>query len=297
MTKYLRKWNKTLNDCRVCKDCAVECNHESIFQQIRCLLTVIFLGQAIKHFPPEACLRILRAKFSRRKLRGRQPFTASDCCTCISCSASDFPPFQCCSSCDFCFSLLWIFWNHLLTFHLSVCLLGFQECSLFLFDKKIVEKFTKPRRKEMVSEVLRKDYHYLTRFHHPKLLQVWNTFEESAWVDCPCQHCLCWNALSFLARKLWCPVYLLQITKHPYGRQGIPWINTSAFPPALTQTGVEPKLAMRQARDGRGNADVILHRHFTRIWPVSLCFKNYSLLQRSFLFSLSFFFNGNWSQL
>uniref|UniRef100_A0A1I8G759 Protein kinase domain-containing protein n=2 Tax=Macrostomum lignano TaxID=282301 RepID=A0A1I8G759_9PLAT len=53
-----------------------------------------------------------------------------------------------------------------------------KECSIFIFDKKIAEKLHKPKRKETVSEVLRREIRYLERFKHPKLLQIWHPVEE-----------------------------------------------------------------------------------------------------------------------
>ncbi|XP_070194275.1 uncharacterized protein [Littorina saxatilis] len=53
-----------------------------------------------------------------------------------------------------------------------------KDCSVFLFDKKIADKLHKPRRREIVSEVLRKDIWYLERMKHPHILNIMHGVEE-----------------------------------------------------------------------------------------------------------------------
>lgn len=50
----------------------------------------------------------------------------------------------------------------------------FQECSVFLFEKRCAEKLHKPKRKETVTEILRASVKQLERFRHPKV--NWKTF-------------------------------------------------------------------------------------------------------------------------
>ena len=47
-----------------------------------------------------------------------------------------------------------------------------------MFEKKIADKIHKPRRKEIVTEILKKEVKFLTRFKHPKLLKVIHQLEE-----------------------------------------------------------------------------------------------------------------------
>lgn len=44
-----------------------------------------------------------------------------------------------------------------------------QECSIFLFEKRSAEKLHKPKRKEVVTEILRASVKQLERFRHPKV--------------------------------------------------------------------------------------------------------------------------------
>uniref|UniRef100_A0ABD2X8J5 Protein kinase domain-containing protein n=1 Tax=Trichogramma kaykai TaxID=54128 RepID=A0ABD2X8J5_9HYME len=53
-----------------------------------------------------------------------------------------------------------------------------KEVSIFLFEKRSVEKIHKPKRKEAVAEVLRAGVKHLERFRHPKILQVVHPVEE-----------------------------------------------------------------------------------------------------------------------
>ncbi|KAF7988483.1 hypothetical protein HCN44_001056 [Aphidius gifuensis] len=53
-----------------------------------------------------------------------------------------------------------------------------QEASVFVFEKRSVEKFHKPKHKDNVTELLRKCPKNLEEFRHPKLLQVYSTVKE-----------------------------------------------------------------------------------------------------------------------
>lgn len=53
-----------------------------------------------------------------------------------------------------------------------------QECSVFLFEKRVAEKLHKPKRKETITEILRASVKQLERFRHPKILQILHTVEE-----------------------------------------------------------------------------------------------------------------------
>ncbi|XP_049828871.1 SCY1-like protein 2 [Schistocerca gregaria] len=55
-----------------------------------------------------------------------------------------------------------------------------KEVSVFVFEKRCAEKLHKPKRKEMVTEVLRGSVRQLERFRHPKLVQVVHPVEECA---------------------------------------------------------------------------------------------------------------------
>lgn len=56
----------------------------------------------------------------------------------------------------------------------------FQECSVFLFEKRCAEKLHKPKRKENVTELLRSSVRQLERYRHPKILKVISPIEECA---------------------------------------------------------------------------------------------------------------------
>ncbi|XP_032668175.1 SCY1-like protein 2 isoform X1 [Odontomachus brunneus] len=51
------------------------------------------------------------------------------------------------------------------------------EVSIFLFDKRSVEKLHKPKRKEAVTDILREGATRMERFSHPKLLQAYKVEE------------------------------------------------------------------------------------------------------------------------
>ncbi|XP_076764256.1 SCY1-like protein bma isoform X2 [Xylocopa sonorina] len=52
-----------------------------------------------------------------------------------------------------------------------------KEVSIFFFDKRSVEKLHKPKRKETVTETLRKGAQQMERFSHPKILQAYKVEE------------------------------------------------------------------------------------------------------------------------
>ncbi|KAL4235552.1 hypothetical protein ACF0H5_003948 [Mactra antiquata] len=53
-----------------------------------------------------------------------------------------------------------------------------KEVSVFFFEKKIADKLHKPRRREVVSEILRREVHQLSKLKHPKILTVVHPLEE-----------------------------------------------------------------------------------------------------------------------
>ncbi|XP_043286270.1 SCY1-like protein 2 isoform X2 [Venturia canescens] len=55
-----------------------------------------------------------------------------------------------------------------------------QEVSVFVFEKRSVEKLIKPRRKETITEILRGCPRFLEEYRHPKLLQVITPVKECA---------------------------------------------------------------------------------------------------------------------
>ena len=55
----------------------------------------------------------------------------------------------------------------------------FQEASVFVFDKRSVEKLHKPRRKDQVTELLKVGVSHLQCYRHPRLLQVLHGPDES----------------------------------------------------------------------------------------------------------------------
>ncbi|KAL4123177.1 hypothetical protein QTP88_015400 [Uroleucon formosanum] len=53
------------------------------------------------------------------------------------------------------------------------------EVSIFVFEKKLADKLHKPRRKETVTEILKKSVHYLEMLRQPKLiLKVVHSVED-----------------------------------------------------------------------------------------------------------------------
>ena len=53
-----------------------------------------------------------------------------------------------------------------------------QDASVFIFEKRIADKLHKPRRRETVAEILRREVQQLQRIKHPKVLQVLHSVEE-----------------------------------------------------------------------------------------------------------------------
>ena len=60
----------------------------------------------------------------------------------------------------------------------EIMLFKFQEVSVFFFEKKIADKLHKPRRREIVSEMLRREVQFLEKMNHPKILNVIHPLEE-----------------------------------------------------------------------------------------------------------------------
>ncbi|KAL3869928.1 hypothetical protein ACJMK2_042549, partial [Sinanodonta woodiana] len=52
------------------------------------------------------------------------------------------------------------------------------EASVFIFDKKIADKLHKPRRREMVSEILRREVQFLEKIKHSRIVSVIHPLEE-----------------------------------------------------------------------------------------------------------------------
>ena len=57
---------------------------------------------------------------------------------------------------------------------------SFQEVSIFVFDKKSVDKLHKPKRKEAMTELLKHGLGHLQCYKHPKLLNVIHGPEDSS---------------------------------------------------------------------------------------------------------------------
>ncbi|CAH1775961.1 unnamed protein product [Owenia fusiformis] len=53
-----------------------------------------------------------------------------------------------------------------------------QYASVFLFEKKIADKLHKPKRREAVTEILRREVRHLEEFKHPRFLKVIHPLEE-----------------------------------------------------------------------------------------------------------------------
>nr|XP_040582110.1 SCY1-like protein 2 [Lepeophtheirus salmonis] len=64
--------------------------------------------------------------------------------------------------------------------HEAVSKVDGREASVFVFDKKSVEKLHKPKRKEAVTELLRQGLNQLQCFRHPKLLHLLHGPEENS---------------------------------------------------------------------------------------------------------------------
>jgi len=48
-----------------------------------------------------------------------------------------------------------------------------------MFEKKVAEKLHKPRRREVVSEMLRNEVAFNSRLKHPSILRIVHPLEES----------------------------------------------------------------------------------------------------------------------
>ncbi|KAK4468032.1 hypothetical protein MN116_008209 [Schistosoma mekongi] len=55
-----------------------------------------------------------------------------------------------------------------------------KPCSVFLFDKSIADKLHKPRRRDIVTSVLKRDVRLLAQLHHPNLLHILHPIEETS---------------------------------------------------------------------------------------------------------------------
>ena len=63
----------------------------------------------------------------------------------------------------------------------------FQECSVFLFEKRCAEKLHKPKRKETVTELLRASVKQLERFRHPKVKKMNKKNKNMLKLEAQCQ--------------------------------------------------------------------------------------------------------------
>ena len=57
--------------------------------------------------------------------------------------------------------------------------LVWKEASVFVFDKKVADKLHKPRRREVVTDMLRNEVSLTSRLKHPSVLRVIHALEES----------------------------------------------------------------------------------------------------------------------
>nr|XP_046909925.1 SCY1-like protein 2 isoform X2 [Dermatophagoides farinae] len=55
-----------------------------------------------------------------------------------------------------------------------------KDASLFFYDKRTADKLHKPKRKEMIAEILRFSVRQLDRFRHPRILAIMHPVEESS---------------------------------------------------------------------------------------------------------------------
>jgi len=53
-----------------------------------------------------------------------------------------------------------------------------QEASVFMFEKRIADKLHKPKRREIVTDLLRRDAITLSRMRHHRILRVLHSPEE-----------------------------------------------------------------------------------------------------------------------
>lgn len=54
-----------------------------------------------------------------------------------------------------------------------------KEASIFFFDKRVADKIHKPRRREIISEILRFSGKQLDRYRHPRILTMIHPLEET----------------------------------------------------------------------------------------------------------------------
>nr|CAH8862878.1 unnamed protein product [Trichobilharzia regenti] len=55
-----------------------------------------------------------------------------------------------------------------------------KPCSVFIFEKSIADKLHKPRRRDIVTSVLKRDVRLLSQLHHPNLLHIIHPIEETS---------------------------------------------------------------------------------------------------------------------
>uniref|UniRef100_A0A2H1WV27 SFRICE_038815 n=1 Tax=Spodoptera frugiperda TaxID=7108 RepID=A0A2H1WV27_SPOFR len=55
---------------------------------------------------------------------------------------------------------------------------NYQECSVFVFDKRIAEKLYKPKRKDTMLDCMRHCVSTMEKWRHPKMLQIIHALEE-----------------------------------------------------------------------------------------------------------------------
>ncbi|WAR22869.1 SCYL2-like protein, partial [Mya arenaria] len=53
-----------------------------------------------------------------------------------------------------------------------------KEVSVFFFERKIADKIHKPRRREIVSEIMRREVQHLLELKHPRILNIIHPLEE-----------------------------------------------------------------------------------------------------------------------
>ena len=81
---------------------------------------------------------------------------------------------------DFSIKAYFLFTDRFFASHFTyLSYISFQEVSIFVFDKKSVDKLHKPKRKEAMTELLKHGLGHLQCYRHPKLLNVIHSPEES----------------------------------------------------------------------------------------------------------------------
>lgn len=96
----------------------------------------------------------------------------------------------------------------------------FQECSIFLFEKRSAEKLHKPKRKETVTEILRSSVRQLERFRHPKILHVLHPIEE------------CSETLAFASEPVFASLANILAFQETSGNQGATLTSGASQQPA-----------------------------------------------------------------